>query len=143
MPEFDVTTEFGQRVLNQLQTEQIVWLTTVSPNGQPQPSPVWFIWRDGELVIFSEPATPKVRNIRANPKVALSFNADFHGNEITILQGRASLRETPASAEDVARFTDYTEKYAGGIESLKLTPESMLAQFSQIITVTPTSFRGW
>lgn len=143
MPKIDFSTDFGQRVLQQLQTEQIIWLTTVNQTGQPQPSPVWFIWRDGEIVIFSEPAAPKIRNIRANPKVSLTFNTDEHGNQVTVLQGEAVLREDEATAADVAGYPDYVEKYASGITSLNLTPETMLSQYSQVITVTPVSMRGW
>ena len=143
MPELDFSSEFGQRVLNELQTEQIVWLTTVSPKGLPQPSPVWFIWRDSEVLIFSEPTAPKVRNIGGNSNVALAFNSDQHGNQVTILQGEATLSEAQMTAEEVASFGDYVEKYASGIESLKLTPESMLTQYSQLITIAPTKLRGW
>lgn len=143
MPELDFSTEFGQRVLNELQAEQVIWLTTVSPSGQPQPSPVWFLWRDGDVLIFSEPAAPKVRNIRANRKVSLAFNTDPHGERVSILQGEATLSAAQMTADDVGSFGDYVEKYQGGIESLNLTPESMLTQYSQLITITPTRLRGW
>jgi len=29
-----------------LQTEPVIWLTTVTPSGQPQSTPVWFLWED-------------------------------------------------------------------------------------------------
>ncbi len=29
-----------------LQSEPIIWLTTVTPSGQPQSTPVWFLWQD-------------------------------------------------------------------------------------------------
>ena len=43
----DETTEFGTRAARRLREEIIGWLTTVTPDGQPQPIPVWFVW-DGE-----------------------------------------------------------------------------------------------
>lgn len=114
MAELDFSTEFGMRVLDELRTEQVIWLTTVSPTGQPQPSPVWFVWRDDKALIFSEPSAPEARNIRANPKVSLAFNSDEYGNKISILQGEAILREQQMTPEDAGMFADYVEKYRGG-----------------------------
>jgi PPOX class probable F420-dependent enzyme len=143
MASIDFESDFGKRVLGQLESEQVAWLTTVSPSGQPQPSPVWFLWRDGTILIFSEPTAPKVRNIGQNAKVSVAFNTDFHGNEVSILQGEARLEADQMTGEDAASFTDYVEKYQGGIDSLSLTPESMLNQYSQLIVITPTRLRGW
>ncbi len=42
MPAIDTTTDFGKRLQERLRDEEIVWLVTVSPDGVPQPSPVWF-----------------------------------------------------------------------------------------------------
>ena len=45
----DPSTDFGARATRRLNEEIIGWLTTVSPSGQPQPVPVWFLW-DGDRV---------------------------------------------------------------------------------------------
>lgn len=29
---------------HRLQTEDVIWLTTVRPDGSPVPTPVWFFW---------------------------------------------------------------------------------------------------
>ena len=64
----DRSSAFQARVYDQLRHDPIVWLTTVSPTGQPQPSPVWFMW-DGadKIIIYSKPDAPKVRNISGGP----------------------------------------------------------------------------
>ena len=38
----DTTTESGARAERRLRDEEIVWLTTVRRDGQPQSVPVWF-----------------------------------------------------------------------------------------------------
>ncbi|MGI9008873.1 MAG: pyridoxamine 5'-phosphate oxidase family protein, partial [Streptosporangiaceae bacterium] len=48
-----------------LHDEPIIWLTTVSPSGQPQSSPVWFLWDGGEFLIYGSKNGPKTPNIRA------------------------------------------------------------------------------
>ena len=143
MTAIDFDSDLGKRVLGQLESEGIVWLTTVSPSGQPQPSPVWFLWRDGKILVLSEPSSPKVRNIRQNPNVAVSFNTDPNGAEVSILQCTAALEADLKTAEDAETFADYEEKYREGIKQLNLTAESMLTQYSQLIVITPTRLRAW
>ena len=55
MPSIDFTTEFGRRALNRLENEQVIWITTTSKSGAPQPSPVWFVW-DGRPRHHLQPA---------------------------------------------------------------------------------------
>ncbi len=137
----DTTTEFGQRVERRLAEEPIVWLTTVSPNGTPQPSPVWFL-PDGEdeIVIYSQPNTPKLRNIEANPKVAVSFNATPSGGDVVIFTGEARIdREGPAATDVPA----YIEKYDTSISGLGMTPESFANEYSVPVRVKLARLRGF
>lgn len=46
-------------------------LSTVSPNGWPQSSLVWFERRGDRIVLFAEDDTLKVRNLRLRPEVVL------------------------------------------------------------------------
>ena len=68
----DTATEFGARAARRLSQEPIIWLTTVRHDGTPQPSPVWFLWDGESVLIYSQPATQKLRNIARNPHVALT-----------------------------------------------------------------------
>ena len=49
----DVSTPFGKRIAERLETEIMVWLTTVAPDGAPQPNPVWFLWDGSTLLVYS------------------------------------------------------------------------------------------
>jgi len=83
----------GARTESRLREEEVVWLTTVRPDGQPQPVPVWFLW-DGEgLLVYSREGQQKLRNVRRNPKVALNFNSDEHGGEVVRAEGTAEILE--------------------------------------------------
>ena len=57
----DLSTELGARVARRLEQELIIWLTTVRVDGTPQPSPVWFLWADQSLLIYSQPNKQKLR----------------------------------------------------------------------------------
>ncbi len=86
----DATSDAGARAEGRLRGEEIAWLTTVRPDGQPQSVPVWFLW-DGEgFLIYSRPGARKLRNIEANPKVNLNLNSNDTGggNETTHIELR-------------------------------------------------------
>jgi PPOX class probable F420-dependent enzyme len=136
----DPASEFGQRVERRLAEEQVIWLVTTSADGTPQPSPVWFI-REGEtLLIFSKPDAPKVRNIRARPRVALNFNTDAGGENVVVLLGTATLDpDTPA----LHALPAYLAKYGPAIPGLGMTPEQMAAVYSQAIRVRIEKVRGF
>jgi len=140
MATIDFDSDFGKRALGRLEREQIVWLTTVSQNGTPQPSPVWFLWDDGEVIVFSQPETPKVRAIKRNGRVSLNFNATEHGGDVVILQGTATV---VAGGPAPTAFPAYVAKYAGGLQSLNMTPEAFGDEYSQLIRVVPDRLRGF
>ena len=135
----DTTTDFGKRVLKHLDDDVVVWLTTSRPGMAPQPSPVWFLWHDDALLIFSQPGTPKLRNIAANPNVALNFNCTPEGGDVVVMTATAEvLAEQPAA--DVVDI--YLTKYARNIERLGSTPDAFLQAYSAPVLITPTSLRG-
>jgi len=136
---FDPTTPFGARVAQRLQNEQIIWLTTVHPDGIPQPSPVWFFWDGTMCLIYSKPNTPKLRNIEANSRVALNFDSDGRGGDIVVFTGTAQIESTPPPADIVAA---YIQKYQAGMTRIGATPEQFAQLYSVLIRVTPSKLRG-
>jgi len=44
-----------------LRAETIIWLTTVTPAGQPRSSAVWFGWDGSEFLIYGSAAGPRLR----------------------------------------------------------------------------------
>ncbi len=47
-------------------------LATIRPDGRPQVNPMWFLWRDGHLLLTNTTTRRKYRNVTGNPQVALS-----------------------------------------------------------------------
>ena len=89
MINMDLKTEFGQRVNRRLETEQIIWLTTMGGDDTPQPRPVWFLWDGETMLIYSRPNTAKLRHIASNPKAALHFDGNSTGGDIVVFTGKA------------------------------------------------------
>ncbi|HLZ09759.1 MAG TPA: TIGR03667 family PPOX class F420-dependent oxidoreductase [Chloroflexota bacterium] len=136
----DLTTEFGARVARRLQSDEIVWLTTVRPNGTPEPSPVWFYWDGATFLVYSHPGKVKLQDIAANPRVALNFNSDETGDDIVVFTGDA--RED-RSVPPANKFKEYLAKYEKPIVRIGMTPESFARAYSVPIRVTPTKVRGF
>jgi PPOX class probable F420-dependent enzyme len=136
----DVTTEWGKHVEQRLQSNIIAWLTTVGGDGRPYTVPVGFVWEGQTLLIFSQPKKQKLRNIRKNPRVTLALDETEQGNDVVIVEGIAELIDDPQISVEMPA---YVEKYGALVQSRGWTPESMAAEYSQAIRVTPTKFRSW
>lgn len=136
----DTSTEFGKRVAKRLEHDDLLWLTTVTRDSIPQPSLIWFYW-DGETVlIYSQPNAPKLRNIAVHPVVSLNFQANDEGEDVIILTGEAAIDPTAPPSN---LHPEYRQKYARGTVQIGMTPESLAAEFSVAIRVTPTKVRGF
>lgn len=131
----EMTTEQAEMIQNAYH----LWLTTVRADGMPQPTPIWFVWENGSFLIYSKPDAQKIRNIRQNPKVALSFNRDSEAESYIVIMGEAVIDESaPPSHEHQA----FSEKYAEGVKGLGWTPEIMSGMFSLAIRVSPIQVRS-
>jgi PPOX class probable F420-dependent enzyme len=137
----NLESDFGRAVHQHLETQYVIWLTTVDSHLQPQPRPVWFIWQDDSFLIFSQAQAHKVAHIRSNPKTALNFNTDETGDKhVIVFTGEAFIDETCPPAHNVPA---YFEKYKEGIASLDMTPEEFSREYSVAIKIRPTEVRGW
>lgn len=131
--------EKNARVASRLGEEPVVWLTTVRADGQPQSTPVWFLWDgDHELVMYSEPNKPKLRNIGSNPKVSLHFN-DHAGSDVVALEGAASI---VGDVPPVSANHPYVEKYRELIADLGADPDSFAAMYSVAVRIRITNARA-
>jgi PPOX class probable F420-dependent enzyme len=90
-----VTDEDDAYVDERLGREVVLWLTTVRPDGQPQTSPVWFVWDGDSFLIYSMPASQKVPNIRGNSRVSLNLDGDGTGGGIVSIEAQARIDEQP------------------------------------------------
>jgi PPOX class probable F420-dependent enzyme len=135
----DTSTDYGKRVVDRLQRETVIWLTTVDANGTPEPSPVWFLWTGSEILIFSQRNKPKLRNIARNQAVSLNFNSEGGGN-VVIFTGTAQLENAAPSAEEREA---YAQKYSNDIRRIGFTMEAFEQEYSVPVRVTPKKVRGF
>ncbi|HEY4388195.1 MAG TPA: PPOX class F420-dependent oxidoreductase [Ktedonobacteraceae bacterium] len=61
------------KVQKLLHSKALATLGTTGAKGEPQSSPMWFLW-DGEYIKFTHTTTrQKYRNIKRDPRVAISI----------------------------------------------------------------------
>jgi PPOX class probable F420-dependent enzyme len=133
----DLATKLGARAAKRLQKERLIWLTTTSSDGTPQPNPVWFYWDGERILVYSQPTSHKLKNLHRNPRVSLNFQADEEGGNVIVLTGAASIDEKPT------HDPRFIKKYCQEIPKIGQTPESLAASYSVLISVLPDKLRGF
>jgi PPOX class probable F420-dependent enzyme len=71
-----------------LDSTSIAHLATVDEGGAPHSTPVFVGTRDDQLVFFTGPASRKARNLRDNPRVAVSIAPADNPFTPVVVRGR-------------------------------------------------------
>lgn len=137
--QIDTATPLGQRAAQRLANDRLIWFTTVSRDGTPQPSPIWFLWDGDSVLMYSQPNTPKLRNIEANPRVSLHFDGNGQGGDIVVLTGEARLADHESLTDNFAR---YSEKYGAMIQRIGMDAETFSKTYSVPVRISLTRLRG-
>ena len=136
----DVTRTDDRHTSERLSAERIIWLGTVRPDGRPRNVPVWFVWHDPMVLIFSMPKTAKVRDVRLSPAVSLALDSADGGQDIVLAEGRAELI---AGAERHPHFLagKFREKYAQSMGAMSF--DQWRSTFSQPLLIHVNRITAW
>lgn len=107
MAENEALTPEQQELLEQPNVAQLV---TLMPDGSPQTSPVWIDYRDGMALVNTAEGRVKERNIRRDPRVALTIVDREDPYRYVSIRGRA-VEVTPEGADD--HIDELAKKYLG------------------------------
>lgn len=131
--------DFSAPVQRRLETETLIWMTTVRSDGTPQSSLVWFLW-DGERLLIYSRQSSRIRNVADNPNVALNFNSNAQGGAVVTITGIAVVDE---SQPPVTENENYLEKYGSDITRIGHTPSSFADAYPIPMIVTLATVRAW
>jgi len=134
----DASTPAGARALERLETELIGCLTTTNPDGQPQSSPIWFLWVGDEILIYSHKRAPRNGNIAERTRVAFNLDTDAGGGNVVTMEGDARIDLSAASPDENAA---YLAKYRGLLDESEWTPEYFAEEYPIPVLVRPTRWR--
>ncbi|HEX4723721.1 MAG TPA: PPOX class F420-dependent oxidoreductase [Pseudonocardiaceae bacterium] len=71
-----------------LDSTSLAHLATVLPDGSPHSVPLWIGTHDDHIVFLTGPDSRKARNLRRDPRVALSLTTPDNPFEPIIVRGR-------------------------------------------------------
>lgn len=128
--------ELTEQIERHLISDQILWLTTVTPSGRPAPRPVWFVWDGAEITVYGLNGGAKSRHIAANDKVSVNFDSGPGGGDIVVISARARL---VPDAPPPSRFPGLLDKYLPAVESMGRPVHWFDDNYGEAIRITPES----
>ena len=113
-------------------------LSTLSPQGAPITSAVWFAV-DGEEIVISTPATrPKARNARLDARVSFIVDTKERPYRGVAIEGEARVDEDNGKRE----MRTIAERYLG--PDLPAAMEERIASMERVVLrIRPTRVRPW
>ena len=98
-----------------LEAPNLAFVATVSEDGSPQVSPVWIEVEDGRLAFNTVVGNRKERNMRRDPRVAVSITAkdnffdkvDILGRVVEMIEGEDADRQIDRLAEKYLGKDEY------------------------------------
>jgi PPOX class probable F420-dependent enzyme len=121
-----------------LESDPVAWLTTLAPDGRLQSSLISFLHDGPTIFFYSQPDTPKLRNIAATPRVSFHLQSDLYGDHALIVEGTAEIdRSIPPSDVHEA----YRAKYREPLAHWAMDEAQTARDFSVPIRIRPTRVR--
>ena len=94
-----------------LEGKNLLYLTTVNPDGSPQITPVW-VDTDGQNVLVNTAVgRVKQKNVTRDPRVALALNTPTDFYDVALIRGRVVEQITGAAADK--HIDKLAKKYLG------------------------------
>ena len=114
-------------------------LVTLREDGSPHVAPVWYAYEGGRFLVFTGTSAVKVRNIRNDPRVAVSVATDDGPYRYVLLEGMATLID-----RDLEGVTErICVRYRGPDRGMAYARELLAAGGNVVIEVVPERVRSW
>lgn len=117
--------------LDKLLTEEICYIATTKPNGDPHVVPIWFVLHAGKIYFETDKTTVKFANIKHHNKVMLCFG----GRETYLVEG--SVKWCTEKELDFPVRKLFWEKYPRHMDDSYITEKTLLFE------VVPEKTQSW
>jgi PPOX class probable F420-dependent enzyme len=104
MAEETLTPEQEQALRALWEEKALARVATVTPSGAPHVVPIWWELLDGRVRIVTTRTSAKVRNLEADPRVAVTIDVDRLPYRSVRLSGTAHLH-TDGMADSITRMS--------------------------------------
>jgi PPOX class probable F420-dependent enzyme len=131
------STDKSKHLVSRLEQDLVVWFTTVSGDGTPQPNPVWFYWDGESCLIYTRPGAAKLKNLARSARAAIHFEgAETFGGDLLILTGEARVLEMSSDPDP-----EYIQKYRKPAEEYGREIEEICSRYNVPIRFVPERVR--
>ena len=118
-----------------LQGRRVAVLATIGPDGAPVLTPIWYLYRDGRLLMRTGKDSVKAKNIGRDPRVTVCVQDERPPYASITVYGHAAIEpEREGLAGEIAR------RYLGGVAGaayVKGTAENIQRSEEITVSVTP------
>jgi PPOX class probable F420-dependent enzyme len=110
LKEVDMPATLSEGVRNLFREANFAHLATLMPNGSPQVTPVWVDLDGDRILVNSAEGRAKPRNVRRDPRVAISISSGENPYSAAFVRGRV-VTVTHDGADD--HINKMANKYLG------------------------------
>jgi PPOX class probable F420-dependent enzyme len=99
-----------------LRSTNLAKLAYVWTDGTPRVVPIWFAWTGKEIVLGTPPTAPKVKALRANPRVSVTIDSATNQDHVLLMRGTAAVTMVlGVASEYAAAARKYMGEEAGNV----------------------------
>lgn len=120
-----------------LESTAVAFVSTLGPRGEPQTTPLWFLWEDGRVRISLVEGRQKLRNLRRDPRIALVVVDPADPTWYVELRGHVDALEPDP---DLTLERKVAEKYTGAHHDVE--PSGTLRYATSIVVEKVTAQLG-
>ena len=125
-----------QEIANFLSKNNVARIATIKPDKTPHVTPIWYLWKNNQLLVPTGKNTVKVRNIQKNNNVAVTIDTSTAPEKGVIIEGKAEIDELNeeirrricqryVSPEDLNKYLNYAQTHHSSV-LLKIHPKKMI-----------------
>ena len=126
----------NQEIVDFLSENNVARIATIKPDKTPHVTPIWYLWKNNQLLVPTGKNTVKVRNIQKNNNVAVIIDTSTAPEKGVIIEGKAEIDELNkeirrriceryVSPEDLDKYLNYAQTHHSSV-LLKIHPKKMI-----------------
>ncbi|MGC4108519.1 MAG: PPOX class F420-dependent oxidoreductase [Thermomicrobiales bacterium] len=131
------TPTIPDALLPLLTSKAVAFVSTIGPHGEPQTTPLWFLWRDDAVQISLVEGRQKLRNLRRDPRISVVIVDPAEPTRYLELRGHIDAL-TPDPDRSLER--DVAVKYVG--KDVDIEPPGTMRYVTRIVVERITKQDG-
>jgi PPOX class probable F420-dependent enzyme len=125
---------------DRMKTELIGWISTCNTNGDLHTVPVWFLYENNYVRIFTAPTSRKIKNLLENYAASFHLNGGELGNVLSF-SGRVELINYDPGSHFLPQ--PYLDKYAELMCNQNWPQEYLEANFTTEVKIFADKVLSW